>query len=106
MFAVTYEIVTAESAEHGDAEERGFIAKSCSLRDAVRWVGETRTSHVDDRLGVEPSDSDVTASRWITVDNSMEYLTGACESRSLHMPDSLTGATRRRILRLVESGRY
>ena len=26
MFAVTYEIVTPDSAEHGEAEERGFVA--------------------------------------------------------------------------------
>ncbi len=31
-FNVTYDIVTFESAEHGDVAEQGFEAKNCSLR--------------------------------------------------------------------------
>src|SRR5690606_18229007 len=38
-FNVTYEIVTPESAEVGDAAERGFVAKGVSLREAVDLIG-------------------------------------------------------------------
>ena len=103
-FGVTYEIITPESAEQGDADERGWIAESCSLRDALRWVRETRTCHCDGITGIEPSEYPGDGFRWITVDNGAEFLTGAHESRSLHIPDRITPATRRRILRCVEQG--
>ena len=101
MFNVTYEIVTPESAEEGDAEERGFICEGFSLRDAMTLLHETRTSLVD---GVESIDCDsypCDCPRWITVTNGMEYETGAHESRSLHIPAALTEATARRIARLA-----
>ena len=100
-FSVTYEIVTQESAEHGDAEERGYICEDSDLRSALTELHETRTSRVD---GVECIDCDsypTTAPRWITVTNGMEYETGAQESRSLHLPAGITPASARRIARLV-----
>lgn len=99
-FNVTYEIVTEESAEYGDAEERGFIAESVSLREALTLVYNTRTNRVDCGDGAEASDSRMESARWIIVHNGMEYETGARESRSLHIPDSVTGSSRRRIARL------
>lgn len=38
-FNITYEIVTDESAEHGDVEERGFISQDVDLRTAVSDLG-------------------------------------------------------------------
>jgi hypothetical protein len=102
-FNVTYEIMTEESAEHGDADERGFIAEGVNLRDAIASVRQTRTCHVDGVLAIEPSEYPGDSFRWITISNGMEYLTGAYESRSLHIPDQATNASRRRILRLVMS---
>jgi len=102
MFNVTYEIVTEASAEHGEAEERGFIVEGASLRDALQAVCETRTSFVDGVECIEANDSGIDHARWITVYNGMEYETGAHESRSLHMPEHLTAATRRRIYRLLK----
>ena len=100
-FAVTYEITTPESAEHGDAEERGYVCEDSDLRSALRDLHETRTSRVD---GVECIDCDsypTTAPRWITVCNGMEFLTGANESRSLHLPAGITPASARRVARLA-----
>ncbi len=97
-FNVTYDIVTKESAEYGDAEERGFIGEDLPLRDAIFKVCRTRTNAVDSVSAIEWSGSD---KRWITIDNGMEYLTGAYESRSLHFPDNVTMATRQRIGRLI-----
>jgi hypothetical protein len=83
LFAVTYEIVTPESAAEGEADERGFICEGVSLRDAIKRVQETRTAHVD---GVECIAADEYPLRSVSITNGMEYLTGAQETRTLHMP--------------------
>ena len=101
MFSVTYDIVTPKSAECGDYDEVGYIVKDVPLRDAIEQVFSTRTQHVDGVLGVETNEYPVVSPSWITVSNGVEYLTGAHESRSLHMPDNLTDATRCRIARLL-----
>jgi hypothetical protein len=102
-FTVTYEIVTPESAEVGDAAERGFISQEQTLRNALADVFQTRTAHCEGVTEIEASCSDVAQSRWATVYNGMEYLTGAHESRSLHFPDNITGASKGRILRLMKA---
>ena len=95
-FNVTYEIVTEESAEHGDADERGFISQDVSLRQALEDVFKTRTSHCDGITGIEDNNG-----AWFTVYNGMEFLTGAHESRSIHMPDNITGSSISRIAKLM-----
>lgn len=99
-FNVTYDIVTPESAEHGDYDKSGFIGQDMTLRDAIRAVTETRTNQVSGIESIDPSASG-SGFRWITVTNGMEYQTGACESRSLHIPDHVTDASRMRIARLL-----
>jgi hypothetical protein len=101
MFNVTYEIVAPESASKGELEERGFIAVNVSLRDAVRYVQETRTNAVSGVECIETDSCPAESPRWVTVTNGMEYLTGAQESRSLHIPENVTAASARRIARLV-----
>lgn len=98
-FNVTYEIVTPESAEHGDAAERGFISEGVSLRDAFADLNATRTNQVDGIEAIEADSSPCVAPRWITVYNGTEFRTGATESRSLHIPDNVTAASARRIAR-------
>ena len=100
-FNVTYDIVTEESATRGDYAEAGFICQGVSFRDAIKAVGETRTIRVSGVESIDPSDSDVESAGWITITNGMEYETGACESRSIHIPDSVSGASRIRIARLL-----
>ena len=101
MFNVTYEIVTPESAEHGDAEERGYIAKSVTLREALELVFETRTSQCEGVTAIEADEYPVSSPSWITVSNGSEYLTGASENRAIHFPDTMTAATRLRVARLM-----
>ena len=101
MFDVTYEIITEESAKHGDAAERGYIVENTSLREAITAVFETRTSHCPSATAIEANECPVQSPEWITVYNGKEYLTGAYENRSIHFPDKLTNATRRRIARLM-----
>lgn len=100
-FNVTFEVVTDESAEESDYDESGFISQNVGLRDALDDVSATRTSGCDGVLCIEPSCSDIGQARWITVNNGMEYETGDYESRSLHIPDHVTAASRRRIARLM-----
>jgi hypothetical protein len=100
LFDVTYEIVTPESTEHGDAAERGFVERKVCFRHAIESVRMTRTSRCGGVECIEPSESGHEF-RWITVYNGTEYETGAHESRSLHIPDCVTDASRVRIARLL-----
>lgn len=99
-FNVTYEIVTPESAEEGDAAERGFVIEDVPLRTAIMHVQATRTNEVDGVSAIEPSSSGL-AFDWITIVNGMEFTTGATESRSLHIPNAVTPSSRVRIARLL-----
>jgi hypothetical protein len=95
-FAVTSEIVTPESAAEGCLdEEQSQSFGAMGLRDAVKTLHETRTAHVG---GVECITGDYTR---IQLFNSMEFLTGAHESRTLHIPPNVTHASARRIARLL-----
>jgi len=100
LFNVTYEIITKESAEDGEAEEHGFICEAVSLRDAIGAVTSTESCHCE-QSGVEANDSRVEHARWISVYNSMDWISGNYENRSLHIPESVTPASRRRIARLL-----
>ena len=90
---VTFEIVTPESAENGEAEESGFVDESCALREAVRYI--SGTAH-------EASDSRIASARWFTnYEYNEDYRTGGRESRSLHIPERVTGASRKRLARIL-----
>ena len=96
-FAVTYEIITPESAERWDVEERGYVVCGVPLRDALRVMD----AMPNDIMVTECDEYPIVAPRCVTHIGTMDYLTGNAESRSLHMPASLTPATRRRIARLL-----
>jgi hypothetical protein len=100
-FSVSYCIVTQESAAEGDFAESGWIAKNCGLREAISGVSDTRTAEVGGVECVEADERPLCEARSVTITNGMEYRTGAQESRTLHMPESLTPSTRRRIARLL-----
>lgn len=103
-FAVTFEIVTPESAEQGDAAERGPILGGATLREAVRAWRETRTAECGGVECIEADRDPRAGARWLTIRNGMEFRTGAYESRSLHFSDNLTDATRERLCRLLIDG--
>ena len=95
-FRVTYEIVTPESAEVGDAESRGFVLPGgwrtedpseglMSLREALRLADPTEDS-----------------GGWFSeVDGRTDYRTGAVETRSIHPPRNVTAASYGRLARLI-----
>lgn len=101
MFTVTYDIVTEESAAEGETAEAGFIIENTPLRDAIKALFETHSCHCEGIQCIEANESPMRSPNSVTVFNGSNYLTGACESRSLHMPANLTASTRRRIARLV-----
>ena len=96
-FNVTFERITDESAEHGDAEERGFIAEDCRLRDALHLAGQSLRGYVE---VVEPSDSSRMA-RWFTWFCGRHWHDGDFTNLSLHIPDSVTASSRKRIAKLI-----
>jgi hypothetical protein len=92
LFSVTYEIITEESAEHGEAEETGFTMEDVTLREAwdfLRWEGYC-----------EASDSTVGAARWITFYGEQCPMTGNHTNYSLHFTSKLSQYSRARIARL------
>lgn len=78
-FSITYQIVTPESATHGDYAEEGFIVEEGGLRECLDALFSTRTSAVGGIVVIEAGEGR------ITVDNGAEFETGAYESRALHM---------------------
>lgn len=95
-FHVTYEIVTPESVENGEAEEGGFVqpggwhtedSEGMSLREAVDLVD----------AGVMED-----AGSWfVEVDVRVDYRTAAEERRSLHPPRNITPSSYARLRRLL-----
>jgi hypothetical protein len=93
VFDVTYDIVTHESAEHGDVAERGFAAKGIGLREAIREIGGQ---------AFEADCWPVQSPRWFTNhEYNEDFTTGTRETRYLHLPNHLTEASRMRIARLL-----
>jgi hypothetical protein len=75
VFDVTYDIVTYESAEHGDAAERGFVATGVGLREAIQEIG----GHA-----YEADCYPVRSPRWFTNhEYGEDFTTGARETRYL-----------------------
>ena len=119
-FCVTWETVTEESAEHGDADARGFVRADNGAREPLDPArldpgGDLYNMTLRDALealedcpgtleALEPSASDHGAARWITA----HYRRDDCgagdviaESLSLHLPDSITPASRARLVRFI-----
>ena len=98
-FSVSYDIVTPESAEDGDAAERGYVAENVSLRDALQDFTRGRTSLADGGDGLEIGGD------WHTYRHGMEFETGAYETRYLHFPRTITPASHARLVRLLRGDR-
>lgn len=101
-FSVTFDVVTPESAEHGDFAESGYVIQDVSLRDALAELDA-------DGCHVEADCCPVSLQcppRWFTAYDTNQgtreyYERGESESRSLHVPDNVTPSSRLRIARLL-----
>jgi hypothetical protein len=98
LFNVTFERITDESAEIGDAEERGFIAEDVSLRAALSYASQTISAEMS---AAEPNDSNISAARWITFYGGRDIHDGDFVNASIHFPEHITGASRARLVRLL-----
>lgn len=94
-------VVYQDIAYDGESRAAACVADDVTLRDALDAVQSTRTNQVDGVECREASDGPRGRVRWFTIYNGMEYLTGAHESRSLHIPNSVSVASSRRIARLA-----
>lgn len=93
-------IVTYVVAMRGSDVECGTVETQLRLRDARRILFATRTAHVDSSESIESTHPRLPV-RWVCVHNSPEFLTGARESRTLHIPPHVSEASARRIQRLM-----
>ena len=115
-FRVTYDVVTEESARDGDVSDSGFVSGT-GWRDSTSFL--TRSSDMSDYdmslrvahslmsgIAHEANESPISNSvRWLTQYESNDgtrafYEQGETESLSVHIPDSITNASRIRICRL------
>ena len=76
LISKTYEVVTEESAEHGEVEESGFEfeSESFSFRDLVREL----------RYFPHPSCSVIGPGVWVSSEPEQDYRTGEYRSEHLH----------------------
>lgn len=98
-YAVTYDIVTPESAAEGDSAERGFLApggwpsedrpEPMSLREALDLVSPTEASSTHAHAGL-----------WFSSEPRPDYRTGDYETRSLHR-NPMTERHARRLAKLL-----
>ena len=75
----TFEIITPESAEHGDFEETGFYAEGCTI--------DTFANLIDMLANTEPSCYPLPhdgAGVWYTQYGEPDYRTGDTENRAYH----------------------
>jgi hypothetical protein len=105
-FSVTYERWDDDAVEAGDTDERGFIIEDVSLRDAMQLGLEYRDPSWAGAC--EASSSNHGAARWLTFydwnEGTRERIeTGIVEMRSLHIPEGVTPASRRRIASLFHT---
>jgi hypothetical protein len=80
----TFEIVTNESAEHGEVEDAGFsaIGEKYTFRELVSDLKD---------LYIEPSEYPANRSSriWFTSEPEQDYITGEYRSESIHFsPDN------------------
>lgn len=101
QFNVTFERYLPHDDDEDvcDADERGFALEDATLREAIAEAGGLRASY-------EANESPARSPRWFTNDRYNDgthefYTQGITESRSLHIPENVTAASRRRIARLL-----
>ena len=91
--SVTYEIVTDESAEEGEAQETGFDIENevYDLSDEDEVTGLIRVC--EDFEGGELSSSrhSLSDSDWITQYEERDYVNGWFKNRSLHLKSDVKG---------------
>lgn len=108
-FRVTFDVVTPESAEHGDTADNGFAAPGgwkfsaddpgpheMTLREAISTCGFYPAARSAGMGGFEDSGS------WFsTIDADQNYRTGEETRYSLHPPENITPSSYGRLRRYL-----
>jgi hypothetical protein len=100
IFAVTFQTVTEESAETGDYEDQGFIAEGLTLREAIKEASETHDGNSLEIENIEASSTDKNP-RWISVYHAPDLHTGVQETRTIHLPATMTPSSKKRLIDLL-----
>jgi hypothetical protein len=101
MFNITYEIVSPESAERGDAEERGFHLKRLFFSEAMAEIRSLGLRGAYCEADSSPISIDCPP-RWFSFPEAKtDYSRLAVTSYALHIPDHITAASRMRLARLL-----
>lgn len=103
MFRVTYEVVTPESAENGEAAFRGFLMESGRCIDIEVAILSSFTAYnMTLREAMRLASPQEDCGRWWQeVDGRLDYRTGAVETRAIHPPHNITESSYRRVSRLL-----
>lgn len=105
-FLITYEIVTPESAEHGDVAEHGYVPPVGYKFpiDAVDMDRDRDALSFDLRAAVNMIGCVENAGRWfVEVDGRVNYQNGAETRYSLHPPENITLSSYGRLCRLLKA---
>ncbi len=102
-FRVTYDIVTPESAENGEAAEGGFVTPGnwhAPIEEALTTPDSDLEMDLREALRLVSPSYD--SGRWFDEpEHNTDYRTGAVESRALHPPKNITPASYRRLARYL-----
>lgn len=77
QLAMTYETITPESAENGEAEEMGYVFEACDC------TAHELASYITRDGFTSPSDSHGIP-RWLTAYGDTDCRTGEVETKSIH----------------------
>lgn len=99
-FSVTWEIVTDESATHGDVARYGVAAIDQTLRDALKHARRTLPRDAGIEC-IQPNDSVLNQARWITYVCGRGRYDGEFKSVSIHFPGNLSPSSRARVARFL-----
>ena len=105
-FTVTYEVVTPESAEHGDFAEIGFMQSGGWQHEisTVEMARDREALEFDLRSAVNMIGCVEDSGSWFSeADGRVNYQTGAETRYSLHPPKNITASSYGRLARLLKA---
>lgn len=101
LWRVTYEIVTPESAEHGDSEENGFVDAGGGLWPIAECTDDLNFGmSLREALRICHPGEDC-GGWFVECEGDIDYATGAVTRKSLHPPANLSAASYARISKLL-----
>lgn len=101
LFSITYETVTPESAEHGEAEAQGVYMDNMLFNEAMSYLRNLGAIGCHCEADSYPLSTSC-PTRWFTFyDVDTNYATGEVTSYALHIPNNVTPSSRMRIARAL-----